>query len=67
VARQVVGTMVDIARFRAKAVSYRALARTTTDPIIHRELLFLAEYYEDMAVEAERPQPPRPAAAALRA
>jgi hypothetical protein len=59
--------MVDIARFRAKAVGYRALARTTGDPVIHRELLSLAEHYEEMAADAERRQPLRPAAAALRA
>jgi len=59
--------MVDIARLRAKAVGYRALARTAGDPVIHRELLSLAEHYEQMAAEAERPTLPRPTASALRA
>jgi hypothetical protein len=60
--------MVDIARFRAKAIGYRALARTTGDPVIHRELLSLAEHYEEMAEEAEQqPRPPRAAASPLHA
>jgi len=59
--------MVDIARLRAKAVAYRALARTAGDPVIHRELLSLAEHYEQLAAEAERPTLPRPAAPVLRA
>ena len=59
--------MVDIARFRAKAVGYRALARTTGDPVIHRELLFLAEQYEQMAAEVERPTLPRAAGSPLHA
>jgi len=58
--------MVDIARFRAKALAYRALASTAGDPVIHRELLSLAEHYEEIAAEAEvGPLPmPRGAAAA---
>jgi hypothetical protein len=51
--------MVDIARFRAKALAYRALARTAGDPVIHRELLSLAEHYEEIAAEAEPPVPTR--------
>jgi len=51
--------MVDIARFRAKALAYRALARTAGDPVIHRELLSLAEHFEQIAAEAEPPVPVR--------
>lgn len=50
--------MVDVARFRAKALAYRALASTARDPVIHRELLSLAEHYEEVAAEAE-PRAPR--------
>jgi len=58
--------MVDIARLRAKAVGYRALARTAGDPVIHRELLSLAEHYEQTAAEAERPTLPCAAVGAAR-
>ena len=51
--------MVDVARLRAKALAYRALARTAGDPVIHRELLSLAEHFEAIAAEAEPPVPPR--------
>ena len=47
--------MVDIARLRAKALAYRALAKTAGDPVIHRELLSLAERCEQLAAESERP------------
>jgi hypothetical protein len=57
--------MVDIAVLRAKALVYRALAETAGDPVIHRELLFLAEQCEQMLAEAERPVRPRAAPAAL--
>jgi hypothetical protein len=59
--------MTDIARWRTKAHAYRALAAKAGDPVIHRELLSLAEHYEEMAGEAERPRPPRSAASPLRA
>ena len=55
--------MVDIARFRAKALAYRALASTAGDPVIHRELLSLAEHYEEIIAEAEPLPRPRGAAA----
>jgi hypothetical protein len=56
--------MIDIARYRAKALAYRALASTAGDPVIHRELLSLAEHYEQIAAKAEpRPIPPSPAPA----
>jgi hypothetical protein len=58
--------MVDIARFRAKALAYRALARTAGDPVIHRELLSLAEHYEEIAAAAE-PVPVRAAPSPLHA
>jgi hypothetical protein len=54
--------MVDIARFRAKALAYRTLARTAGDPVIHRELLSLAEHFEEIAAEAEPLPMPRAAA-----
>ena len=51
---------------RAKAAGYRELARTTRDPVIHRELLSLAEEYEQLAAKAEQTvagcQPPSGAA-----
>lgn len=61
--------MVDIARLRAKALGYRALARTTGDPVIHRELISLAEHYDELAeaAEAERPRAPRAAPSPLHA
>ena len=60
--------MVDSARLRAKALAYRALARTAGDPVIHRELLSLAEHYEQLAAAAEAlPMPPGTAAAPLHA
>ena len=54
--------MVDVARYRAKALAYRALASTAGDPVIHRELISLAEHYEQIAAEAE-PRPIAPSAA----
>jgi hypothetical protein len=59
--------MVDIARLRAKALAYRALAKTAGDPVIHRELLSLAEQCEQAAAESERPMQPRAAPSALSA
>jgi hypothetical protein len=59
--------MTDIARFRAKALAYRALARTAGDPVIHRELLSLAEHFEEIAAEAELPPAPRAASSPLHA
>jgi len=56
--------MVDVAHFRAKALAYRALASTAGDPVIHRELLSLAEHYEQMAVDAEPLPLPRGSAPA---
>ena len=58
---------MDIARFRAKALAYRALARTAGDPVIHRELLSLAEHYEEIAAAAEQPVPVRAAPSPLHA
>ena len=52
--------MVDIAGLRAKALGYRALAGTAGDPVIHRELLSLAEHYEQLAAEAAPPKPAEP-------
>jgi hypothetical protein len=47
----------DVSGMRAKAAGYRALARTTRDSVIHRELLALAEEYEQLAAKAEQPLP----------
>ncbi|HEX6841059.1 MAG TPA: hypothetical protein VF113_06015 [Stellaceae bacterium] len=55
--------MIDVARFRAKALAYRALASTAGDPVIHHELLSLAEHYEQIAAAAE-PRPIAPGIAA---
>ena len=46
--------MLDAAHFREKAVDCRARARTAGDPVIHRELLFLADHYEQLAADIDK-------------
>ncbi len=46
--------MLNPAYFRDKAVDCRARAQTAGDPVIHQELLSLAERYERLAAEIEK-------------
>ena len=55
----------DAAQLRARARSYRRQAGHAGDPVIHAELLRLADVYERLAANAEngRPDWPHPTAA----
>ncbi len=45
--------MPEAARFRDKAVECRARAQTARDSVIYRELISLAEHYEQWAADLE--------------
>ena len=54
--------LVDAAGYRAKAAEMRQRAKSTRDPVVHQELLFLAQQYDLLAQRAqneEQKPPPR--------
>ena len=44
---------MDAAGYRAKAAEMRRRARSARDPVVHQELLFLAQQYELLAERTE--------------